>query len=210
IAVAVISFLLVLTTEKYTAKKDTEHTLIFKILSTALIVQVVLIMASAFKRLLLYEEAYGFTTLRLYSHAFIVFLAVIFALLLYKIFKDKRENLFVFRVFISILIFLAAMNILNPDAFIARRNIERFNTTADLDIYYLSRLSDDAIPETVKILGISDENLRKGFARELYWQTQKDAPLFSRWQSLNISRMSADKILEPKAAELEQYKDYRP
>ena len=209
IAVAVISFLLVLVTERYTAKKDTEHTLIFKTLSTALIVQVVLIMASAFKRLLLYEEAYGFTTLRLYSHAFIVFLAAIFILLLYKIFKDKRENLFVFRAFVSILIFLAAMNILNPDAFIARRNIERFKTTDNLDIYYLNWLSDDAIPETVKILDIRDEGLRKSFARELYWRTQKDLPLLSGWQSLNISRMNAGKILGPKAADLEQYKDYQ-
>ena len=210
IAVAIISFLLVLTTEKYTSKNGVEHTLIFKILSTALVVQVILIMASAFKRLLLYEEAYGFTTLRLYSHAFIIFLAVIFVLLIYKIFKDKQENLFVFRAFVSILIFLAVMNILNPDAFIARRNIERFNAAHELDVYYLSRLSEDAVPETAKILDISDESLRKSFARELYWQTQKDASLFSRWQSLNVSRMNASKILGSKMTELERYKDYQP
>ncbi len=71
ITVAIISFLLLLTTEKYTAKKDTEHTLMFKLLSSALILQVILIMVSAYKRLLLYEEAYGLTTLRLYSHIFI-------------------------------------------------------------------------------------------------------------------------------------------
>ncbi len=210
IAVAVISFLLVLATEKYTAKKDTEHTLIFKTLSTALTVQVMLIMASAFKRLLLYEEAYGFTTLRLYSHAFIIFLAIIFVLLLYKIFKDKRENLFVFRAFISIILFLATINLLNPDAFIARRNIERLKTTEELDVYYLSRLSDDALPETIKILNIPNEDLRKSFARELYWRTQDHVALFSRWQSSNISRMNADRILKSKIAELEQSKDYQP
>lgn len=210
IAVAIVSLLLLLTTEKYITKKETDHTLVFKILSTALVVQVILIMTSAFTRLSLYEEAYGFTTLRLYSHAFIILLAVIFCLLLYKIYKDKRENTFAFRAFISIALFLAVMNFLNPDAFIARRNIERFATTGKLDVYYLSRLSDDAVPDTIKVLSISNDDLRKSFARELYWRVQNnDSPYFSKWQSLNISRMKANKILNSKIREIEPYKDYQ-
>lgn len=210
IAVAIVSLLLLLSAEKYVVKKETDHVLEFKILSTALVVQVILIMASAFTRLSLYEEAYGFTALRLYSHAFIILLAVVFCLLLYKIYKDKRENIFAFRVFISIVLFLVAINFLNPDVFIARRNIERFVITGKLDINYLSRLSSDAIPDTIKLLNISNEDLRKGFARELYWYTQDDAWLhFSKWQSLNMSRMRADEILNSKMRELEQYKDYQ-
>ena len=209
IAVAIISLLLLLTIEKYIVKKEMGHALGFKILSTTLVVQVILIMTSAFTRLSLYEEAYGFTTLRLYSHAFIILLAIIFCLLLYKIHKDKRENVFAFRVFISIALFLAVMNFLNPDAFIARRNIEQFAITAKLDIYYLSHLSDDAIPDTIKILNIANEDLKKSFARELYWRAQNsNSPYFSKWQSLNISRMRAQKILNSKIRELEQHKDY--
>jgi len=210
IAVAVISLFLLLTTEKYVIKKETEHALGFKILSTVLIIQVVLIMASAFTRLSLYEEAYGFTTLRLYSHTFIILLAIIFCLLLYKIHKDKRENTFAFRVFLSLTLFLAVMNFLNPDAFIAQRNIERFASTGKLDIYYLSRLSDDAIPDIIKVLNIPDEDLRKKFASELYWRMKdSDSRNFSPWQSLNISRMRANKILHSKIHELEPYQDYQ-
>ena len=210
IAVAIISLLLLLTTEKYVIKKETEHAMGFKILGTALVIQVILIMASAFTRLSLYEEAYGFTTLRLYSHAFIILLAIIFCLLLYKIYKDRRENTFAFRVFLSIALFIAVMNFLNPDAFIARRNIERFDATGKLDIYYLSRLSDDAILDTIKVLNISNEDLKKSFARELYWRAQNsDSPYFSQWQSLNIARMRAYKILNSKIYELEPYKDYQ-
>jgi len=209
IAVAIISFLLLLTTEKYIAKKDTDHTLIFRILSTALIIQVILIMMSGFKRLLLYEEAYGFTTLRLYSHGFIILLAIIFVLLLYKIHKDKRENSFVLRAFVSVTVFLVVINIINPDKFIAERNIERFATTGKLDTHYLASLSDDAVPEMVKILNIPDEDIRNGFARELYWRTQKDSSFSAQWQSSNISRINANNILKPKMADLEQYKDYQ-
>ncbi len=214
IAVAIISLLLLLTTEKYIAKKETGHAFGFKILSTALIIQVFLIMASAFTRLSFYKEAYGLTTLRLYSYAFIILLAMIFCLLLYKIYKDKQENIFAFRVFISIILFLAVMNFLNPDAFIARRNIERFTITGKLDIYYLNRLSNDAIPETIKVLNISNEDLRKGFARELYWRLWRAQHggffNFSKWQSLNISRMRADKILNSKISELEPYREFAP
>ncbi|MBI2464179.1 DUF4173 domain-containing protein [Candidatus Peregrinibacteria bacterium] len=206
IAVAIISLLLLLTTEKYSIKKKTDHAVGFKILSTALVVQVIIIMASAFTRLALYEEAYGFTTLRLYSHAFIMLLAVILCLLLYKIYKDKRENTFAFRVFISMALFLTAMNFLNPDAFIARRNIERFAATGKLDTYYLKSLSDDAIPELMEILNITDEDLRKNFASSLYKRAQKKikSSNVSKWQSLNISRMRAEKILNAKMRELEQ------
>src|SRR4030042_523220 len=210
IAVAIISLLLLLLAERYVVKKETDHALGFKILSTALVVEVILIMAFAFTRLSLYEQAYGFTILRLYSHAFIILLAVIFCLLLYKIYKDKQENIFAFRVFISIALFLTVINFLNPDAFIARRNIERFVATGKLYIYYLSRLSSDAIPDTIKVLNISNDDLRKGFSRELYRRTQNgDSLYFSKWQSLNISRMKADKILNLKMRELEQCKDYQ-
>jgi len=210
IAVAIISLLLLLMIEKYVVKKEIDHAIGFKVLSTALVVQVILIMASAFTRLSLYEEAYGFTTLRLYSHAFIVLLAIVFCLLLYKIYKDKRENAFAFRVFISIVLFLTVMNFLNPDAFIARRNIERFAITGKLDIYYLSHLSSDAVPDTIKVLTMPNEDLKKGFARELYWRVQNGKlPYFSKWQSLNMSHMRADKILNSKIQELESHKDYQ-
>lgn len=210
ITVAVISLLLLLFTEKYITKKETNHVIGFKVLSTALVVQVILIMTSAFTRLSLYEEAYGFTDQRLFSHAFIILLAVVFCLLLYKIYKDKGEKMFAFRVFISIILFLAVMNFLNPDVFIARRNIERFAVTGKLDARYLGRLSSDAIPDTIKILDISDEDLRNSFARGLYWRAQDiNSSYFSKWQSLNISRMKAKKILDSKMSEIEPYKYYQ-
>lgn len=210
IAVAVISFLLLFATEKYVVKRETDHATGFKVFSTALVVQVLVIMASAFARLSLYEQAYGFTTLRLYSHAFIILLAVIFCLLLYKIYKDKKENTFAFRVFISLALFLAVMNFINPDAFIAQRNLERFTVTGKLDIYYLSRLSTDALPTTIKVLDISNEDIRKGFARELYWRANNgDAPYLSQWQSLNLSRMNADGIFNSRINDIEPHKDYK-
>jgi hypothetical protein len=213
ITVAIISLILLLTTEKYIVKKNTDHAIGFKLLSTALIIQVILIMTSAFTRLSLYEEAYGFTVLRLYSHTFICFLAVVFCLLLYKIYKDKRENTFTFRIFISTILFLAAMNFFNPDAFIAQRNIDRFAATGKLDTRYLSSLSKDALPDTIKLLNTPNDDVRKSFARDLYWRyfirhELTDSP-YNKWQSLNISRMKAYEIFKSKLNEIEPYKNYK-
>ena len=196
IAVAAISLLLLLGVEKYVVKKEATHFREFKILGTALVIQVGLIMASAFRRLSLYEQAYGFTVLRLYSHVFIIFLAVVFSFLLYKIHKNQEEKNFAYHVFLSLIFFLAVMNFLNPEAFVARRNLERFYQTGDLDVFYLSSLSSDVLPQTIKVLDIADEKLRKSFACQLYERIQeKNFSSFSSWQAFNLSRARADKII---------------
>lgn len=207
IAVAVISLLLLLTTEKYTRNN---HAPAFKILSAILIVQVILIMASAFIRLSLYEEAYGLTTLRLYSHAFIILLAVIFGFLFYKICKGREEDYFAFRTFLTLLFFLIAMNFLDPDAFIARCNIKRFASTGKIDIGYLSRLSDDAIPDIIESLDQLDESSKKSLVYELSQRAKKNSsPSLSSWQSLNLSRLRAKKLLNTKIGDLRQYQNSR-
>lgn len=207
IAVAVISFFIILLTEKFIFRKKTGHTIQFKILSGLLIVLVILIMVSAFKRLLLYENAYGFTVLRLYSHLFIIWLAVIFILLLYKIFINRRENIFVLCTFVSIIIFLVFINLANPDAFIANQNIKHYYKTGKLDVFYLTQLSEDAIPVTIKVLNIKDEHLRGEFAIGMNWKREnilEHRNYYNKWQSFNLSRTRAIQILESKSKELKE------
>ena len=206
ITVAVLSLLLLLSFEKYVVRNGKIHTLEFKILSTSMIVQVIVIMVSAFTRLLLYERAYGFTTLRLYSHSFIILLAIIFGLLIYKIYIDRTERTFALRVFVLIILSLAGMNFLNPDLFIARQNIDRFNSTEKLDVYYLGNLSDDAIPEVVKLFDTLDGDMEMSLGSELYWRSQR-VNESKEWQSFNIYRAKAKRILESKSKELEKYKN---
>src|SRR5205814_5010546 len=55
--------------------------LAFTVLACCAIALTLMIDVVAFRRLSLYEEAYGFTMLRLYSHVFAVWVAVVFLLL---------------------------------------------------------------------------------------------------------------------------------
>lgn len=188
ITVAVFSFIILWKTELSIMKKEnTKHMTAFKVMSAILVFQILLIIVSAFTRLSLYEEAYGFTTLRLYSHVFTIFLSLIFLLLLYKIFFDAREHTFAYRIFLLTTAFLIGMNFLNPDAFIARKNIEYFAGTPDkLDVDYLTSLSADAIPEM--IAGDYDRNW--------FLENQDNYP--THWQSMNIARMREKELLSAK------------
>jgi len=207
IGVAVISFFLLLGLDKYIKRERGNNLKIFKVLSSLLVAEVVVIMISAFTRLLLYEDAYGFTTLRLYSHVFIIFLTITFALLIYKVLKNEKESNFSLGVFLSAILFLVSMNILNPDAFIAQRNRERFNDGKKIDVYYLTTLSDDALPVTIKMLNVSDESIKGEFAYYMYWRVQgRDSS--NNWQSFNISRNRAQEIINSKMGVLEEYREY--
>lgn len=198
-AVAAFSFLLVFGVEKYIERKDQKHLPVFKFWSASAIMLVLVMMVSAFMRLKLYEDSYGFTLLRLISHSFIIWLAVAFLLLLYKIFTNARENVFIFRGFIATLIFFAALNFLNPDAWIAKRNINRFAASGKLDTAYLYSLSADAVPEISRLLhmdGLKNKNGKElpVFTKETLKLKKPESSV--RWQSFHLSRYSAGRLIE--------------
>lgn len=118
---------------------------IFTGLSLLMFALVMVILASAFTRLQLYENAYGFTRLRTYTHFFIFWLAGLLAGgTLLEVLKKRSR-------FALLLIIFAAgysMNlaIINLDGFVAGRNIQRAGAGEEFDGQYLATLSDDALP----------------------------------------------------------------
>jgi len=207
IAVAVLSLGVITIAEKILLRKSQRHNPRFKFLAGALIAQVLVIVVSAFNRLSLYENAYGFTTLRLYSHLFLVWLAVIFCVLLYKIFWNRQENTFAFLSFGSVIVLLVVINVVNIDAFVARKNIERYqatNKTGKLDAAYLTNLSDDAIVETSRLLDMPGFKSKDALAGSLYWRYQDLQHKNQHWQSANLSREKALRELESRKPLLEK------
>jgi hypothetical protein len=196
IAVALISWLLLLLLDQTVDRPEARHRLRFRILGLLMIAQVAVIMASAHFRLSLYEAAYGFTTLRFFSHALIVLLAVCFALLGDRLLRAGPSAAFADRIVVALIVFWAVINLWNPEAFVARRNLERFAITGKLDTNYLKRLSDDAVPQIVSALQRADAVSRDSLVLALEshasrWQQPED------WQSLNLSRLRARRILLP-------------
>jgi len=144
----------------------------------------------------LYIDAYGMTMLRFYVAGCIMLLSTLFILLAIKFIKSKQEQFFAFGALLSITGFLIVVNLMNPDAFIARSNMEQFSRTGKIDVLYVRELSADA--EVWKIeLYKKLEGEDKEVLRELL-QKQKDKlqKSSSDWQSANLSRSRALKLLQ--------------
>lgn len=206
--VAAITFLLIMTIKKSTNFRTPSQNMVFKWLSGTLIVEVMVIMLSAHMRLNLYEEAYGFTTLRLVSHLFILWLAIAFTLLIVHIVREKSERQLAFQLFVSALCFFGLVNLVNPDAFIARQNINRFNKTGKLDARYLNNLSEDAVPVIARMLDDPSKDKRNLAASILYTQKQNRSNQPGNWQSANFAKERADQILRNKVVQIEKGKLY--
>jgi hypothetical protein len=108
---------------------------LLRVLLTALCLLTLVVLASALKRLGLYEEEYGFTRLRFAAHAILLWLGALFVLVL-----AARQS-FVPRGAVAItaaavLLFALA----DPDRRIVQHNLDRYEHTGKLDRDYLERL----------------------------------------------------------------------
>jgi hypothetical protein len=162
---------------------------VVKVLNTALVVSTIIMLLSAHFRMFLYEEAYGFTYLRVLTHAFMGYLFVLFVVTLTKIWHQALPLLKSYIV-ISIVAY-SLVNYINIDSLIVKNNIERYNKGNPIDIMYLTKLSYDAVPQLVDFMNsTSNQGLAKQLENELKYKKQV-LERATPWQSFNISKYRA-------------------
>jgi uncharacterized protein DUF4153 len=131
----------------------------YLVLALGLVALTVVVLASAALRLELYQEAYGWTELRLYVAVSIVALAVTLVTLAAFVAIDRTRRLG-HAIAVIGLASLVALNLLAPSAFVASRNVDRAihpelvppDGKVGLDASYLGLLPDDAVPVLVAAL----------------------------------------------------------
>jgi hypothetical protein len=193
--VAVLSLLVLLASEKH-AGSEGKKDKYFLVPALVLIAEVMVIIVSAFKRLSLYIDAYSLTEQRFYVTAFIILLFVLFILLAIKFLKSKPENFFTFGTLLTGAAFLVAINLINPDGFIASYSLKKYNQTGKVDAYYVGRLSADATVQQLDLYQkLRDEDK---ITLQNLLQTQKGRLQIQNinWQSANLSRNRALKTLQ--------------
>ena len=111
----------------------------------ALCLLTLVVVASALYRMDLYQDAYGFTRLRLLVDLFegwlgLVVIGVLVAGIRLRGWWLPRMAL------LSGAALLLGLGLANPDAWIAQHNIDRYEATGKVDWSYLAGLSADAVP----------------------------------------------------------------
>lgn len=230
IAASVVSFLLIYGIDILGKRENFKEKKIFKILGAVLVLEMSVIIYSAWTRMAVYAGGYGLTFFRFLVFALLLWIFSVFLIFLYKIILEKKRAVFLFPVFCLSIIFWAGINLINPDGFIAGENIKRLVQGGKIDLFYLSNLSIDAIPETVKIFKMDvNEEIKIEIARDLYynyglfsgsWQYDfygNDQVSFKKkienaekkqnenWQSFNLSRKKALLALRENYEEIVKY-----
>jgi Domain of unknown function (DUF4173) len=163
-------------------------------LAAVLLLLLGVVIASALQRMRLYMQHFGLTELRVYATGVILWLAVVSGWFAVTVLRGRRHA---FAVGALVAGFAAtfALNVLSPDALIARTNVTR----PAVDVSYLAGLSDDAVPTLVARLRDLPAPQRAVLAHELLGRSFAERD----WRSWNLSRSRAAAAVHTHRSELE-------
>lgn len=187
--VAVLTLALIGALKATTRQETMRQSRAFSLLSTILLTLTFPLLSSAFSRMTAYEAAYGATELRLYVDVFMAWLAVGLFWSGATLWRPIPGGI---GVYVCAVGFLFSLNVLNPDREIALRNIERYQRTGRIDREYLSSLSEDALPELMRLRSSSvpdDQRILRNMANRF-----GSRETVREWGAWNLSRMRARRI----------------
>lgn len=220
VAVAFFCLLILLGLGGITKRETEIQRRVFSTFGVVLVGLVIVMQVSAFQRLVLYENAYGFSRLRTYTHVFMLWLAALL-IVVAALELLKKERAIGFAMVIASLGFIASLALLNVDSFIVSHNIQRElrgvaeenlseHQRVELDTQYFLELSDDAIPTLVN--GFKDKALadsvheRIGAALACQWHDRNQEEDVTLWQGFNLSTFNANRAFAEIGSDLSAYK----
>jgi hypothetical protein len=187
---------LVLATEATVARR----TRAYLVASIGLVVLTAVVLGSALLRLRLYQEAYGWTELRFYVLAAIMWLAIGCLLGVLSLAANRTRWLIHGMLAVSI-VFGLAFNVIGPVRLVAEQNVARAvhpelvapGGEGDLDLAYLGSLGDDALPAlAANLCGLPGSVRGDAYRLAKAWVdgvARNEAG--NAWQAWNLSRERA-------------------
>ncbi len=164
---------------------------LLRVLLGGLSLLTLVIVASAVKRLGLYEQAYGYTRLRVLVEVVELWLGLLFVLVLAALVSLRTG--WVPRVVVaSAVLVLLGVGVADPDRFVAERNVSRYQQTGRIDVDYLARLSPDAVPALICL----PPQVRPGALADIADRLARD----DDWRTWNYGRAHARALLADPAA----------
>ena len=145
VTVAALSLPLLLAADWLLGGRDRPVLRRYRGLALLMLLLLDVMLASALYRMRLYTVEYGLTELRFYTTAFMGWLVLVFGWFAATVLRGRRERFAPGAVAAGALV-LGALNLLNPDALIARTNLARVAEGREVDADYIAGLSADALP----------------------------------------------------------------
>ncbi len=175
-----ISVLLLARNSK-SSKKDHKY---INIMSVFMVFLTLIIIVSSFLRMNLYEQAYGYTTLRLFVYISLITEIILLIPTILYIFK---ENFNVLKYYLIIILSVyTIINFINIDYIIARRNVNRYYEGKKIDISYLENYHTDNLKILKELYNRCDDETR--ISLNTYFINIKDYNSNMKWQEFNISK----------------------
>lgn len=172
------------------------------------------IMLSAGARMRLYVQYYGISADRLYASAFMIWLAVVFVWLVLTVLRS-RPRPFAAGVVVSGFVVLFTLNVLNPDALVARANLARGEPgragAAGADLRYVASLGGDAVPALVSALtapsivadtAAAGDRCAAAAVVLSRWTGERRARVDGNWAQWNLGRRRATRTVRAREGEL--------
>jgi len=187
IAAASLTLAVVWTALRVAVVRTRTERLLLHGLVGCLCVLTLVVVASAIRRLHLYEDAFGLTRARLGAETFSLAVGALFVLVLVAGLAPAVRARFATVAVAGAGLGLLVFSLSNPDGRVADRNVARFRATGQLDVSYVQGLSADAVPALAHL----PEPLRATVLAPYRQRLAADEP----WSSANRSRRSARAIL---------------
>ena len=219
--VAFVSLILILGLGFLTKRMTAVERWIFSGLSITIGSLVMVILVSAYQRIMLGISWHGFSRLRLYPRIFLVWLGFLFlAVVVLEI--VRKEKFITFAALLASFGFAASLSLINIDAATVRHNVPRALHGLNLNMEHLSSLSFDAVPPLV------EEYLNPAYSEYHHeltgaiivcymhypsyefqsYEYSDDGEIIGTtydWRSFNMSRWRAQRAIDSIQSELLEY-----
>ena len=189
--VSVINFVIIICVSVFGKKNEGKVPLSIRIVNAVFSLATLVLIATAFSKMVIYIEAYGLTLLRVLPSAFMVFLAIVFLMMLIKQFVGKTNVIIVSLV--SAILICGILAFSDVDGVIARYNTGRYlaGELEHFEMGMLMELGDSGIVGLDRIAKNADSKEARGEAEELL----KHAISTRQDKGISLPAIKAERII---------------
>jgi len=197
VAVAALVLGALFLADRFLSREDADAARRFRAAGLALLALVAVLILSAFARMGLYVRYFGLTDERVYALAGMVWIGVALGWFGWTVLRGRPER-FGYGVLLATVLWVVSLNVINPEALVARVNVARAVAGEAFDAEYHGRLSADALPVLRRALEELPAAPCQALLDALRERVAKGRFTIADWREWNLP-LSAAQGFEPSA-----------